>query len=416
MSRIAVIGAGVSGLVAARALDREGEVTVFEQADYPGGHTHTHTLELQGRTYRVDSGFIVCNALNYPNFTAMLDELEVPLLDTEMSFSVSNAQSGLEYNPNSIPKLFCQKRNVVRPAFWRMLADIRRFYQAAPALLESDDPGPSTGEYLMTEGYSAAFINDHLIPMASALWSAPPSQIMQFPMRYMVQFFHHHQMLKLKGRPQWRVVRGGSASYVEALIERLNASVELNCPVQVVRRNGSKVEIQTGNGTWQGDRVIFACHSDQALALLADPSDEERDVLGAIPYQSNDTVLHTDERLLPRRRPAWAAWNARVDSSASKSCTVTYNMNILQRLEAPVTFCVTLNQTDQIDPEKILARMQYQHPVYTRESVAAQAKAKALNGRGSTFYCGAWQGWGFHEDGVVSGLNAASALRESLHA
>ncbi len=416
MTRVAVIGAGVAGLVAARALDDLADVTVFEKANYAGGHTHTHSIDLQGQTYRVDSGFIVCNAVNYPQFTRMLEQLRVPLQDTEMSFSAHNIATGLEYNAATIRTLFCQKRNLVKPAFWRMLTDIRRFYQQAPALLNSKDPGPSTGEYLHDGGYSKSFIDNHLIPMASALWSSPPDQVLDFPMRYMVQFFHHHQMLQISARPQWRVVQGGSASYVEALLKNLRGTVQLNTAVNQVTRDGESVELSTSNGTWRGDQVIFACHSDQALALLDAPSQRERELLGAIGYQLNETVLHTDESLLPQRRQAWAAWNARVDPNAGNQCTVTYNMNILQKLDAPVTFCVTLNQTDLIKPEKVLATMQYQHPVYTHQAVAAQEQLGNLNGHQRSYFCGAWHGWGFHEDGVVSGLKAAESVKALLDA
>ncbi len=416
MNRVAIIGAGVSGLVAARELHRSAEVTVFEQANHAGGHTHTHSIELADRQYRIDSGFIVCNEQNYPNFVSMLDQLKVPLMDTQMSFSVQNIASGLEYNAATIGSIFCQKRNALKPSFWRMLADIRRFYQQAPSLLDNDDAGPSTGEFLTKGGYSRSFIDDHLIPMASALWSAPPDQILAFPMRYMVQFFHHHQMLQISNRPQWRVVKGGSANYVEALLQDLSAAVELNCPVQQIRRTEAGVELDTANGPWKGDQVILACHSDQALKLLAEPSQREVQLLGDITYQSNETVLHTDASILPKNPKAWAAWNARVDPNSGKQCTVTYNMNILQQLDAPVTFCVTLNQTDQIDPQKVLARMDYEHPVYTRAAVAAQSQLGQINGPSRTHYCGAWQGWGFHEDGVVSGLRAAQGVREQLSA
>ncbi|MEM9529650.1 MAG: FAD-dependent oxidoreductase [Pseudomonadota bacterium] len=412
MTRVAVIGAGISGLAAAHALDGIADVTVFEAADYIGGHTHTHQISLGGQNFAVDSGFIVSNPYNYPHFYELLGKLKVPLIETEMSFSVQNLTTGLEYNANRPATLFCQRRNLVRPSFWRMLADIRRFYQEAPALLsDGEDPGPSTGEYLRNGGYSRSFIDDHLIPMASALWSAPPERVMDFPMRYMVAFFQHHRMLHLRDRPTWRVVKGGSATYVAALLNAFSGTVHRSTPVTAVRRRPDGVTVTTTTGTWEGDYVVLACHSDQALALLEQPSALEAELLGALPYQANDVVLHTDVRILPRRRQAWAAWNCRVDPAAASHCTVTYNMNILQRLDAPETFCVTLNQTEQIDPDRVLANMTYHHPVYSVAGVAARARLPELNGTQRSYFCGAYHGWGFHEDGMSSGLRAAEDMK-----
>ncbi|SIT02575.1 NAD(P)/FAD-dependent oxidoreductase [Achromobacter sp. MFA1 R4] len=409
--RIAIIGSGIAGLVCAWKLGRDHEVTLYEANDYLGGHTHTHTVELDGRPYQVDSGFIVHNPLNYPHFTALLDELGVASQPTTMSFSVHKEADGLAYNATSLDTLFCQRRNLVSPRFLGMVRDLLRFYRQAPTLLDSPDPGPTLGDYLAQHRYGDAFRTDHLIPMASALWSSPAARILEFPARYLVQFMANHQMLRISGRPQWRVVRGGSRRYIDAMRQRWTVRERLGCPVRSVRRHAAGVRVVTRDGQEPHDEVIFACHSDQALALLADPTREEREVLGAIAYQDNDVVLHTDARLLPRQRKAWAAWNAYVPADPAAPCSVSYCMNLLQGIESPRPFVVTLNRSDAIDPAHVLARMHYHHPVYTHASVAAQARRADISGRGRTWYAGAYWGWGFHEDGVASALDVVHAIQ-----
>lgn len=409
--RIAIIGSGIAGLVCAWKLGRDHEVTLYEANDYLGGHTHTHAVELDGRPYQVDSGFIVHNPLNYPNFTALLDELGVASQPTTMSFSVHKEADGLAYNATSLDTLFCQRRNLVSPRFLGMVRDLLRFYRQAPTLLDSPDPGPTLGDYLAQHRYGDAFRTDHLIPMASALWSSPAARILEFPARYLVQFMANHQMLRISGRPQWRVVRGGSRRYIDAMRQRWTVRERLACPVRSVRRHAAGVQVVTRDGQEPHDEVIFACHSDQALALLADPTPQEREVLGAIAYQDNDVVLHTDARLLPRQRKAWAAWNAYVPADPAAPCSVSYCMNLLQGIESPRPFVVTLNRSDAIDPAHVLARMHYHHPVYTHASVAAQARRADISGRGRTWYAGAYWGWGFHEDGVASALDVVRAIQ-----
>lgn len=408
--KIAVIGSGISGLGAAWLLSREHEVTVFEASDYVGGHTHTHDIDLGGRRYRVDTGFIVCNPDHYPNFFRMLDELGVETQDTTMSFAVRNERSGLEYNATDLNRLFVQRRNLVSPRFWSMVRGILKFYREAPALLDLQGEGPDLGDYLDANGYSAAFRDDHLVPMASALWSSPSQQILKFPAKYLVAFMANHQMMVTRDRKPWRVVRDGSNSYVRAMLANASFTMRTNTPVRSVRRDELGADLQLDGGSERFDQIILACHSDQALALLADPSDREREILGAITFQANDTVLHTDVRLLPKRRKAWAAWNALMLDDARNACTVTYDMNQLQGLEAPENFCVTLNCSDRIDPAKILKRLSYQHPVYTRESVAAQTRRHEISGQNRTWYTGAYWGWGFHEDGMRSAVDVARAL------
>ena len=408
--KIAVVGSGISGLGAAWLLSREHEVTVFEANDYAGGHTHTHDIELGGRHYRVDTGFIVCNPDHYPHFFRMLGELGVQTQDTTMSFAVRNERSDLEYNATDLDRLFVQRRNLVSPRFWSMVRGILKFYREAPALLDRPDQGPDLGDYLDANGYSAAFRDDHLVPMASALWSSPSAQILKFPAKYLVAFMANHRMMVTGDRKPWRVVRGGSNSYVRALLANPAFTVRTSTPVRSVRRDAEGVELRIDGDPVRFDQVVFACHSDQALTLLADPSERERDILGAIPYQENDTVLHTDVRLLPKRRKTWAAWNALMLDDDRQACTVTYDMNQLQGITAPENFCVTLNCSDRIDPAKILKRLRYHHPIYTGASVAAQARRGEINGQQRTWYAGAYWGWGFHEDGMRSAVDVARAL------
>ena len=408
--RIAVIGSGISGLASAWLLSRQHQVVLFEASDYLGGHTHTHDIALEGKDYRVDTGFIVHNPTQYPLLTRMFDQLGVATKPTTMSFSMHSEASGVEYNATSLNGLFCQRGNLLSPRFWRMLADLRRFYRIAPQLLETDDPGPTLGDYLQQHGFGEAFRDEHLLPMASALWSSPSQQILAFPARYLVQFMANHHMLQVSGRPDWRVVCGGSAEYVRALQRQWTVSVRLRAPVLSVRRDAAGVEICTAADAERFDHVVLACHSDQALALLADADPRETEILGAIPYQSNDVVLHTDARLLPRNRKAWAAWNAHVPRDPADVCTVSYCMNLLQGIDAPQPLVVTLNRTDAIDPARILQRMAYSHPVYTHASVAAQARRQEIQGQRRTWFAGAYWGWGFHEDGIRSAVDVAREL------
>ncbi|EGP47298.1 NAD(P)/FAD-dependent oxidoreductase [Achromobacter insuavis] len=414
--RIAIIGSGIAGLVCAWKLGQDHDVTLYEANGYLGGHTHTHDVEQDGRRYAVDSGFIVHNPVNYPHFTAMLDDLGVRSQPTTMSFSVHQEAGGLEYNATSLDTLFCQRRNLLSPRFLGMVRDLLRFYREAPALLAGDEPGPTLGEYLARHRYGQAFQADHLIPMASALWSSPAARILEFPARYLVRFMANHQMLQVDQRPQWRVVQGGSSRYIRALRDRWNVRVRLNCPVYQVTRQADGVTLATCEGRPRYDQVVFACHSDQALKLLAAPSAAEREVLGAITYQHNDVVLHTDARLLPRHPKAWAAWNAYVPADPSAPCSVSYCMNLLQGLQSREPFIVTLNRGDAIDPARVLARMHYHHPVHTLASVAAQARRDEISGHQRCWYAGAYWGWGFHEDGVASALDVVRGIQSQAAA
>jgi len=417
--KIAIIGSGIAGNVVAHHLHRHHDITLFEAASHIGGHTHTHSVALDDEQHEIDTGFIVFNDWTYPNFIALLKELGVASQPSSMSFSVRNERSGLEYNGTSLNGLFAQRRNLLRPSFHRMIREILRFNRDAPRLLEF--PNDMTlGAYLTAGGYSAGFIRDYLIPMGAAIWSTDPQRMLSFPAVYLIRFFKNHGMLSVDERPQWQVIRGGSARYVEKLVAPFRHRIRLNTPVASVRRLPDRVMVQPRDGEGERfDQVFFACHSDQALKLLVDASVLERAVVGAIPYQRNEAVLHTDTSLLPRVQRAWAAWNYHVPDTAAGSdespATLTYNMNILQGLQSRHTYCVTLNRTGQIAPKKILRKLTYHHPLYTPEGVAAQQRQHEVNGVNRTYFCGAYWRYGFHEDGVVSALNALQHFEQATH-
>jgi len=405
--KVAIIGAGIAGNVVAYRLYREHELTVFEAGEHVGGHTHTHAVGQRGRQYQVDTGFIVFNDRTYPNFIRLLDVLGVESQESRMSFSVRDEASGLEYNGTSLDTLFAQRRNLVSPGFLGMVRDILRFNREAPRLLEAADDGLGLGDYLQAQGYGRRFIEHYVVPMGAAIWSTDPALMLRFPARFFVRFLHNHGMLSVNDRPAWRTIRGGSARYVDRLTAPFRDRIRLRTPVESIRRLPGMVMVKPQGGAAERfDAVFFACHSDQALRLLADPSREERDVLGAIPYQENEAVLHTDARLMPRRRLAWAAWNYHLPARPRARVALTYNMNILQSLDAPEPFLVTLNRSEDIDPAKVIKRITYHHPLYTPAGVAAQARQGEINGAMRTYYCGAYWRNGFHEDGVVSALDA----------
>ena len=410
--KTAIVGSGISGLACAYYLHRDHDVTVFEASGNPGGHTATVDVAMGGRRFAIDTGFIVYNDWTYPNFIALLDEIGVATRPTRMSFSMSDRQTGLEYAGSSLNTLFSQRRNLVSPAFLGMVRDILRFNRESVADLEAGSLDSSTtlGEYLARRNYGQTFINQYLVPMGAAIWSADTPVMLDFPLEFFVRFFRNHGLLSVRNRPQWRVIEGGSREYIKPLTAGFAHKLRTNTPIRGVRRAGDRVQLTLANGSVEEfDHVVLACHSDQALALLEDPSAAERDILSAIPYQSNDVVLHTDTRLLPRQRRAWSSWNY-LRSGDSQRATLTYDMNILQGLDAPETFCVTLNSSDQINPHKILARFDYDHPVFTMAGMAAQARWGEIS-RERTWYCGAYWRNGFHEDGVFSALRVASMLK-----
>jgi predicted NAD/FAD-binding protein len=411
--KVAIIGAGISGLTAAYYLRCNHEVTVFESADRIGGHTATVNVNHQGCDLAIDTGFIVFNDWTYPNFIELMDELGVDSQPTEMSFSVRCETTGIEYGGNNLNTMFAQRRNLLRPSFHRMIKDILRFNREAIRHLENGEISQATtlGEYLRANRYGEAFVYRYLLPMGCAIWSASTERMIDFPLLFFVQFFKNHGLLSVNNRPQWRVIKGGSGQYLAPLSEGFSKSIVLNAGIRKIRRTDEAVQLTMSDGQVQTfDHVVLACHSDQALSLLDDASMSERSALGAIPYQQNEVVLHTDEGLLPRRRVAWSSWNYLLRKRFQERAVLTYNMNILQGITADSTFCVTLNATESISPTRIIERFNYSHPVFSLESVAAAHRIEQINGRRNTWFAGAYLGNGFHEDGVVSGRQVAMCI------
>ena len=414
--KIAIIGAGISGLTAAYYLRHRHELRVFESADRIGGHTATIDIDWQGRHYAIDTGFIVYNDWTYPNFIELLDELGVSTRPTEMSFSVRCDKGRLEYGGNNLNTLFAQRRNLLRPSFHGMLRDILRFNREAVQDLDNGSLAADTtlGEYLRANAYGDAFIHHYLLPMGSAIWSASIDDMHQFPLLFFVRFFRNHGLLNVNNRPQWQVIEGGSRNYLEPLTRSLfGHAICCNSRIESVRRESGAVSVCMADGRReQFDQVVFACHSDQALALLADATQAERDALAAIPYQANDVVLHTDARLLPRNRLAWSSWNYWLRERDQQRAVLSYNMNILQGIESDTTFCVTLNASESIADDRVLGRFSYSHPQFSLAAITAAEKIKRFNGLNRSWFAGAYLGNGFHEDGVVSGKRVAQAINQ----
>ena len=409
--KIAVIGAGVSGLVCAYYLCRRHEVTVFEAASRIGGHARTVRVMAGERELAVDTGFVVFNETNYPLFTRLLRDLEVGTGPTSMSFSVRSDLSGIEYNGSSVNGLFSQRHNVARPRFLAMLADIARFQIDAPSLATRAARTESVGDFVARGKYGPGFLEDYLIPLGSALWSVPPGRFKDFPIRFVVEFLANHGMLRWGRRPTWRVISGGASRYVERLARPFARNIVRSAPIVAVERRTESVRLVDSSGQRAlFDHAILACHADQAKEILRDRSQLEREILGAFPYQRNDALLHTDRTPLPRRRKAWASWNYRVRREPARCATVTYNMNRLQGLPGPVLMNVTLNDFACVAPSKVLRRMSYEHPVFTWRRAGAQARHGEISGVNRTSFCGAYWGYGFHEDGVRSAVNVCRAL------
>lgn len=413
--RLAIVGAGISGLVAAYILSQKYGVAVFEANDYAGGHTNTIEVAVDGRTYAVDTGFIVCNERNYPNFFRLLKKLGVSWQPANMSFSFRCQATGMEYSFRSLDGLFADRRNLLRPQFYRLLWDIWRFRRELPGLATRMEESRTVGDYLAEQGYSQAFRRFFLIPLAAAIWSADPERLADFPIAYLTRFFANHGLLNLRDKPRWQVIRGGSRQYVAPLIRPFQKNLRLQCPIQSIRRRPEGVEIVPEQGPSEFfDAVVLAVHSDQALRLLADASPAEQKILGAIPYQENFTVLHTDSSWLPRRRRAWASWNYLLPREGRGGVAVTYHQNRLQSLTAPVEFCVTLNPPAPVRPAAVIREITYHHPVYTAAGFAAQKRWSEINGVNRTYFCGAYWGYGFHEDGVNSALAVGRLLGVGL--
>lgn len=413
--RIAVIGAGISGLVAAHVLGRAHEVTVFEAAPRVGGHTNTIDVRVDGSLHHIDTGFIVFNEPNYPGFCKLLRQLDVASQPTDMSFSVQCARTGLEYQGSGLGGFFAQRANWLRPRHWGLLKQILAFNREAPALLDAPEDDRTLGQYLAEGGYGTALREQYIAPMAAALWSTAPEAVLDFPAHYFVQFFENHGFFRLRGRPSWRVIEGGSQRYVERLVASSSGSIRTGTPVRSVRRRDQAVEVSTeAHGTEVFDEAVLAVHSDQALALLGDPSDAEQAVLADVAYQPNEAILHSDASVMPSQRRAWSSWNYHVSAEEEGGATVTYWMNMLQSLPEAPPFFVTLNRTGAIDPRKVHRRIAYHHPRYDPAARAAQGRWSEINGVRRTWFCGAWWGWGFHEDGVQSALRVCEAFGMTL--
>jgi predicted NAD/FAD-binding protein len=412
--KIAIIGAGISGLLSAYLLNREHDITLFEAGNYLGGHTHTKTVKSGGIDYPVNTGFIVFNDWTYPNFIKLMDQIGVESEASDMSFSVRDENTGLEYNGTSLNSLFAQRRNLLKPSFWFMVKDILRFNKQTVEMLASNSipENQSLADFVDEHGYSDNFVNHYLVPMGAAIWSASVEVMMDFPMQFFLKFFNNHGMLSVDERPQWRVISKGSESYIEPLIKSFKDNIRLNSPIASVIRTDDGIEIKNFAGeAFHFDQVVFACHSNQALGILKEPTQKENDILSAIPYQNNEVVLHTDRRLMPKRKLAWAAWNYHIPQRSSEYAMVTYHMNTLQNFkDAPEDFMVTLNRTAEIAPGKIIDKYNYEHPVFTMDGVAAQKRHHEISNHNRTHFCGAYWFNGFHEDGVNSALRVAQAF------
>ena len=419
--KIAVIGGGISGNLVARLLCVDHEVTLFEAADYPGGHSKTVSCEIEGKEYAVDIGFMVFNERTYPNFCQMLDWLKVESQASDMSFSVRCEATSLEYQGSSIRGLFPDWQNVISPGYWKMLWDILRFNRLGTKAIRSGSlkEGETTGQFLDRCRMGRMFREKYLLPMAAAIWSAEPAQILDFPAQFFLGFCDNHGLMQVRNRPQWKTIVDGSQAYVAKLLEPLEGRIRLNCPVRKVIREGGRVYVLTDSSSDASevesfDQVIFATHADQTLRMLTVPSDEEAEILGHFPYQPNQAVLHTDTSILPRSRHAWASWNYLLSSEDQTTASVTYDLSRLQNVPSPVPILLSLNVGDRIDPNKVLQTFNFDHPAFNRHSLDAQKRLKQLQGKRQSYFCGAWTGYGFHEDGVRSALAVAAYFGKNL--
>ncbi len=403
--KLAIVGSGIAGLTCAHLLHGRHDIAVFEAEDRPGGHTRTVPVETERGVDHVDTGFVVFNDRNYAGFERLLERLGVPTQPSNMSFSVSDEVGDFEYNGASPNGLFARRSSLLRPSFHRMVLDLLRFNREAPRLIGLNGSGPTLLDFLEAGGYSREFVDRLIVPQAAAVWSADPRQLRSFPAGLLAEFFDNHGMFGFHGRPRWRAVTGGSGRYVHRLTEAFRDRLRLSTPIARVERFADRVEVTPRRGTAETfDEVILAVHSDQALGLLADPSAAEAQLLGAIPYLANEVVLHSDPSQLPRRRRAWASWNFHLQDEPAERPMVTYHMNRLQSLESETQYCVTLNRTDAIAPERVIDSRTFAHPVFTHRGLAAQRRWADISGVRRTHYCGAYWGYGFHEDGVQSAL------------
>ncbi len=415
--KVAIIGSGISGLTAAYYLKPHADITVFEKAHRLGGHTATVDVNIEGRTYPIDTGFIVYNERTYPNFIRLLNELSVKTKKTDMGFSVSSVINGLEYSGSGLNGLFAQRKNLFNLSHWKMIIDILRFNKQAPLHLENQlvDKNMTLGDYLKKFNYSDTFRDFYLVPMGAAIWSASTDAMLQFPMQFFIRFFNNHGLLQVFNRPQWYVIDGGSNQYIAPLTDSYKNDIRLNSRIKKITRHADNVSIEMEDGTEEYfDQVILACHSNEAMTLLDDASTLEKEIVGSIPYQDNEVVLHYDEDMLPKNKLTWSSWNYLLHATKQDKATLTYNMNILQGIKAPVTFCVTLNDSSKINDKKIISSFNYAHPVFNQDVMQSQQRWQEINGINNTWFAGAYWRNGFHEDGVFSGIKTANGLLSLL--
>ena len=414
--KIAIIGSGISGLTSAYLLNRNHDITVFEANDYIGGHTHTHNIKIKDKEYAVDTGFIVYNERTYPNFIKLLDTLGVERQLSTMGFSVKSASEDYEYAGESLNSLFAKRSNIFRLGFLRMLYEMYRFGKKSDSTGLGLDVSITLGTYLRSENYSNEFINYFIIPMGAAIWSTPANKVLDMPAYFFIKFFYNHGMLEIINRPKWWVIKDGSSAYIKNIIKEFESKINLSSPIRTVSRLDNGIEIETANSekSLMFDAVVFATHSDQALAMLTDPTEREKDILSSIPYQKNEVLLHTDSSVLPKRKLAWASWNYQLDSNPESPVVLTYNMNILQSLDCDETFCVTLNDHQSVDKSKVLKKITYHHPLFTVKGIEAQKRKLEISGVNNTYYCGAYWHNGFHEDGVASAIEVCKHFGEQI--
>jgi|TARA_B100001113_G_scaffold28124_1_gene20322 predicted NAD/FAD-binding protein len=414
--KIAIIGSGISGLTSAYLLNRNHDITVFEANDYIGGHTHTHNIKIKDKEYAVDTGFIVYNERTYPNFIKLLDTLGVERQLSTMGFSVKSASEDYEYAGESLNSLFAKRSNIFRLGFLRMLYEMYRFGKKSDSTGLGLDVSITLGTYLRSENYSNEFINYFIIPMGAAIWSTPANKVLDMPAYFFIKFFYNHGMLEIINRPKWWVIKDGSSAYIKKIIKGFESKINLSSPIRTVSRLDNGIEIETANSKkpLMFDAVVFATHSDQALGMLKDPTEKEKDILSSIPYQKNEVLLHTDSSVLPKRKLAWASWNYQLDSNPESPVVLTYNMNILQSLDCDETFCVTLNDHQSVDKSKVLKKITYHHPLFTVKGIEAQKRKLEISGVNNTYYCGAYWHNGFHEDGVASAIEVCKHFGEQI--
>ena len=414
MESIAIIGSGIAGMGCGRFLHRQFDITIFEQNDYAGGHTNTVTVDEEGTSLPIDTGFMVYNEVTYPNLTRLFRELGVRTTETSMSFSTQHVPSGLEFSGSGLSGLFGQRKNLVSPGFWRLLSAINRFNKEAVEII--DDPhyaGYTLSRYVAEKNYSEDFLHKYLIPMSSAVWSTPAEKMLEFPAATLIRFFKNHGFLGLDTQHQWRTVAGGSRSYRDRLIAPFRDRIRLNTRVRTVVRQQPGVVIETTDGSRQAfDRVIFASHADQTLSMLVDATEDERRLLSQFKYQRNVATLHTDERVMPRHRRLWSSWNYRVESNGEGELkpSIVYYMNSLQKVSRKKDYFISIDDPGGIRPERILKTIVYEHPLYTTGAVAAQNELRALNKPGPVYFCGSYFRYGFHEDAFTSALGVSEDI------